>query len=272
MEELPARQIDRIAGKKYLSKGKVKIWDGRILKCEHNNRVTRCKICNGNSICVHNKRKRRCKKCNGTEFCKHGKSRYYCQLCGGSQTCIHQSEKSKCKLCKGSQICEHNNVRAFCRKCDGSQICPHKKRKDMCKLCKGNNICIHNTFKFQCHICYPIQALTGNLRGRIYKAIQGTEKTEKTMKLLGCNIEEFRDYIESLFIQGMSWSNRSEWHIDHRKPCSTFNLQNEKEQKMCFHYTNLQPMWKSENLSKGARFIEEDFDRIWTGSMWIEKT
>ena len=51
----------------------------------------------------------------------------------------------------------------------------------------------------------------------------------------------------------MSWSNRGEWHIDHIIPCSSFNLLDEKEQEKCFHYTNLQPLWAAENLSKSNK-------------------
>jgi len=55
----------------------------------------------------------------------------------------------------------------------------------------------------------------------------------------------------------MTWENHGEWHIDHIKPCSLFNLLNEDEQKKCFHYTNLQPLWASENLSKGCKYENE---------------
>jgi hypothetical protein len=48
----------------------------------------------------------------------------------------------------------------------------------------------------------------------------------------------------------MSWSNYGEWEIDHIIPCDYFNLANEEEQKICFHYLNLQPLWKNENRSK----------------------
>ena len=52
----------------------------------------------------------------------------------------------------------------------------------------------------------------------------------------------------------MTWKNYGEWHIDHIKPCSKFNLTDEEEQKKCFNYKNLQPLWASENTSKGAKW------------------
>lgn len=76
------------------------------------------------------------------------------------------------------------------------------------------------------------------------------------MELVGCAIPFLRGYLEAKFKVGMSWSNHGAgWHIDHIKPCASFNLLDEKEQKKCFHYKNLQPLWAEENLSKGDKII-----------------
>ena len=56
------------------------------------------------------------------------------------------------------------------------------------------------------------------------------------------------------FVSGMSWENYGKWHIDHIKPCASFNLLEEDEQKKCFHYTNLQPLWAKDNLKKGGKY------------------
>jgi hypothetical protein len=52
----------------------------------------------------------------------------------------------------------------------------------------------------------------------------------------------------------MSWNNHGQWHIDHVRPCSSFNLLNPEEQQQCFHYTNLQPLWAADNLSKSDTY------------------
>lgn len=93
------------------------------------------------------------------------------------------------------------------------------------------------------------------LRSRIRMALRGYDKAESTIKLLGCSVEKLRIYLESHFKEGMTWDNYgiNGWHIDHKKPCSQFNLKNLREQKRCFHYTNLQPLWAFENRSKGGR-------------------
>jgi len=68
----------------------------------------------------------------------------------------------------------------------------------------------------------------------------------------------------------MTWENHGEWHIDHIKPCASFDLSDKKEQIMCFHYTNLQPLWGSDNLSKSDKFDEKTFNREWIdGKGWV---
>ena len=81
------------------------------------------------------------------------------------------------------------------------------------------------------------------------------KKCDSTMKLLGCSIQDVRHHLEKQFAVNMSWDNHgfSGWHIDHIKPCASFDLTKEDEQRKCFHYTNLQPLWAKENLQKGKR-------------------
>lgn len=72
------------------------------------------------------------------------------------------------------------------------------------------------------------------------------------MELLGCSVDECRKYLESKFLPGMTWENygKSGWHIDHIIPCNLFDLTKPEEQLKCFHYTNLQPLWETDNASK----------------------
>jgi hypothetical protein len=81
------------------------------------------------------------------------------------------------------------------------------------------------------------------------------KKTMRSVELLGCSIDNFRKHLESKFLEGMSWNNYGEWHIDHIIPCSLFDLTNINEQKKCFHYTNQQPLWKLDNLRKTNRIL-----------------
>ena len=90
------------------------------------------------------------------------------------------------------------------------------------------------------------------LHCRLYMAVK--EKTGNTMKLTGCSKEELLTFLEAEFENGMTWDNYGEWHIDHIRPCASFNLEDPEEQKKCFHWTNLQPLWAGDNIRKGDKW------------------
>jgi hypothetical protein len=92
------------------------------------------------------------------------------------------------------------------------------------------------------------------LRARLKGALNGKIKSKSTMELLGIpHVDFLITWLECKFKEGMTWENRSLWHIDHIIPCSSFDLTKPEEQAQCFHYTNLQPLWASENLAKGSK-------------------
>lgn len=91
-------------------------------------------------------------------------------------------------------------------------------------------------------------------RSRFYSIVRNKHKIHSVIKMLGCTISECRKYLESKFIQGMSWENHGTlWEIDHILPCSNFDLTQYSEQCKCFHYTNLQPLLKNENRIKSNK-------------------
>lgn len=97
--------------------------------------------------------------------------------------------------------------------------------------------------------------LTCNLRRRLHRAIDGKLKNESALKLLGCSIEQLKLHLEKQFTKGMNWKNYGKWHIDHIKPCASFDLSLETEQKLCFHFSNLQPLWAKDNIRKSDKII-----------------
>lgn len=104
----------------------------------------------------------------------------------------------------------------------------------------------------------PEFKLECNLRNRLNGIIRknkGIKKASKTLSLLGCTLLELKIHIEKQFLPNMSWGNHGiyGWHIDHIIPCSAFDLTKPEEQKKCFHYTNLQPLWAKENLTKSDK-------------------
>lgn len=93
------------------------------------------------------------------------------------------------------------------------------------------------------------------LRGRLWKVITRNSKKSSSLSLLGCTIEDLKSHLEKQFTKGMTWENYGKWHIDHIKPCSSFDLTNLEQQKICFHYTNLQPLWAKDNIKKSDKII-----------------
>ena len=98
--------------------------------------------------------------------------------------------------------------------------------------------------------------LRRTLPARIKAAIKHakSEKCASSIKLLGCSIDQVRKHLEAQFENGMTWDNHGEWHIDHIKPCVAFDLTDPEQQRDCFHYTNLQPLWAQDNLQKAGRY------------------
>jgi hypothetical protein len=104
----------------------------------------------------------------------------------------------------------------------------------------------------------PSYKLITNQRTRI-TGILKKHKTDKTLNLLGCSAQFLRTYIENKFLEGMTWDNYGKhgWHIDHIIPCSSFNLTDSTQQQICFHYTNLQPLWAIDNLKKSNKILSK---------------
>lgn len=106
----------------------------------------------------------------------------------------------------------------------------------------------------------PQYAITRLLRARLYRAVVkdcGCTHKPKTLDLLGCSVDYLRKHLESLFTSGMSWKNRGRrgWHVDHIIPCDYFDLTKLEEQKKCFHWTNLQPLWWHDNIRKSNKIL-----------------
>lgn len=89
------------------------------------------------------------------------------------------------------------------------------------------------------------------MKDRLRKAIKNNYLSGKAVEELGCSIKFFKEYFESKFKEGMSWNNWGEWQIDHIYPISKVDLTDYSQLLKVSHYTNLQPLWPSENISKG---------------------
>lgn len=99
----------------------------------------------------------------------------------------------------------------------------------------------------------PLNKLRKNLRNRLTMAVKNGQKAGSAVQDLGISINELKSYIEAKFQPGMTWDNWGEWHIDHVKPLIAFDLTDREQVLVACNYTNLQPLWARENLSKGGR-------------------
>jgi hypothetical protein len=135
----------------------------------------------------------------------------------------------------------------------------HKKKLKEYRLSDKGKKAFNKYFKERRKLD-PIFKLAGTLRTRLKTfltrstaQIYNLEKTNETFKMVGCTPEFLKEYLEKQFTSGMTWQNHGVhgWHIDHIKPLDLAKTQEDIEQLM--HYTNLQPMWATDNLKKSNK-------------------
>lgn len=102
----------------------------------------------------------------------------------------------------------------------------------------------------------PAQRIRATTRHRLWKALKGLSKSARSFELVGCTHRQLKLHIEAKFKPGMSWDNYGVhgWHIDHIRPCESFDLSDPEHQRACFHFTNLQPLWCHENWRKNDKW------------------
>jgi hypothetical protein len=104
-------------------------------------------------------------------------------------------------------------------------------------------------------VCFKIRCY---LRSRLSAVIRGNVKNGSAIKDLGCTLDELKTYLQEKFQpnretgEEMTFDNYGKWHIDHIMPLSAFNLTDPEQLKKACHYTNLQPLWAKDNISKGG--------------------
>lgn len=162
----------------------------------------------------------------------------------------------------------------FCKKVHNSMY--HEKNKESINSKKRKKYCPENKHEYYQNNKKQIKTRTKQYKADRYKndlefkirdllssgtrrLLKGKAKKNSSLYYLGCSIDEFKIYIESKFVDGMTWENwtRDGWHLDHIIPISSFNLLNEDEIKKACHYTNFQPLWSIDNKSKGAKMPHE---------------
>jgi hypothetical protein len=178
-------------------------------------------------------------------------------------------EKKICSKCKiEKEVCEFNKrknrkgddiLRGYCKQCHTGMSLkfvfenPEKykiyREKWYKKNCK--NLVEKNKKRRNSDILYKLRI---NVRTRLRMALKTDMQRGKTIESLGIDIPSFKIYLESLFLTGMSWDNYGlyGWHIDHIIPLSSAKTKEEFD--LLSHYTNLQPLWATDNFQKGSKY------------------
>ena len=182
--------------------------------------------------------------------------RLACPQCGDS----FLSKAHNAKFC--SKLCSQRHTRGYpstrtCKTC-GSQF--GFRRGSLCSD-ECRSLAREESVKR-----YSDKAETravASLRRRLKNAINYKGKgslSGLTRELIGCTPKHLREHLESQFKPGMTWGNYGlfGWHIDHIRPCASFDLTDPEQQKACFNYKNLQPLWAEENLKKSSKMPDQE--------------
>ncbi len=159
---------------------------------------------------------------------------------------VNKTKKEKIKYyCENKK--QLNEKLKIWRKSNHLKVITNRK-----KYYNNNKTKILSLFKKRCDL-NPVTKLSFGIRNLINGSFKrnGFTKNSKTMQILGCSFDEFKSHIESQFKHGMSWDNRSEWHIDHIMPVSMAKTHDEVIRLN--HFRNLRPLWAHENLSKSDK-------------------
>ena len=208
---------------------------------------------------------RTCKICK-KEFIPNSNNQLYCsKICYKINFSIYMKnyikkyyEENKTELLKKcKEYCNRPEIKKIKSENDKIYCALHRKEittkhAQWVKKNKKNRTVYKSKYEKQRKLHDISYKILCNLRSRLNLAIKGYHKS--TLKLLGCSIKVLRKHLQSKFQPGMSFSNYGKWHVDHIKPCASFDLSKPEEQLLCFHYTNLQPLWAIDNLRKGDKY------------------
>lgn len=178
-----------------------------------------------------------CKECENEHTGNFTHTQKFC-----SETCRYKNQNKRSYVFEQKQRWLNDNI---------------EKRKEVAIKSKNKNW--NNPKNIESRKLYQEKLdikIKNALRSRIKKSLKSNPKQTTTTELLGCSIEELKLHIEKQFQSGMNWNNWKQfgWHLDHIKPLSSAKSIEEME-SLC-HYTNLQPLWWRDNLSKSDKIIE----------------
>lgn len=148
--------------------------------------------------------------------------------------------RSMCKKCRSDKFKnDYRNLSEF------SKI--HQERTKEYRI--NNRKKVNEYFKDR-YIRKPHEYAWRGMLGSVIRRL-GRKKESSTYEVLGYSAEQLKNHMENLFVEGMSWDNWGEWHIDHKIPISNFDK--DEDPKIVNSLKNLQPMWAAENIRKSNK-------------------
>ena len=186
----------------------------------------------------------RCKQCINTKVV-HNWTTIICKECGVAKTYDEFNNSKYGKHGKASKCKECISRIRISYKVENEDYIKARNRKNYSKVKDRINKQNRKRRKED-----PIYKLKGRVRYAIYRYIKD-KGGRSSIDILGCEIDKLKEHLTEQFSEGMTWDNHGEWHIDHIIPLSSANTK--EEVIKLNHYTNLQPLWAKDNLSKGAK-------------------
>ena len=166
-----------------------------------------------------------------------------------------------CSKC-GCELTDTNRVRNRCKPCINAGPKAKYRNKNRDKLHRYNKeyqsrpeISEHRKILNSTYQKQTQPQLRSKYRSLLYQCIK--RESDSIERVVGIKFKAFKEYITSLFIEGMTWNNKGKggWEIDHIVPLSAFDLTKQDEVNKAMHYTNLRPLWAKDNLSKHANLV-----------------
>ena len=184
---------------------------------------------------VHQRDCRRC--ANG--FATTNPYGYYCRPCVDA---AERSGRSKYQFLsrKAQLIPEHRT----CGGCGNNFRPSHVAQKYCGQSCKA-----------RLRRSSPQGRLNSIISCSVRRGLRNGKEGRSWKDILPYSLVELTTHLERQFLPGMSWGNIGEWHIDHRRPLNSFIFDTvaDEEFQAAWALTNLQPMWATDNIRKGAR-------------------
>jgi len=199
-----------------------------------------------------------CTKCKEIkELCEFSKDkRIKSGLCSRCKSCRKLDyNKDKARVSELRKLHYNNNKEQTLKNCHDWYINNKDRKSKQEKEYRSNNKDKINKRYNEKMKNNPIFKLARLVRSRLRSALKNNYKSGSAVRDLGCSIKDLKIHLEQQFQEGMNWDNHGKWHIDHIKPLVSFDLTKREELLEACNYTNLQPLWAKDNLSKGCKIV-----------------